>query len=195
MPCRRTLVGPFPCCALCLRVSSDGGARSLARPHARTDDRWRTKSKETGDGAPQWGAVYSTHYVFIRIADVFDPIPALPLSSSAAFIALFFFFFVCFWLQKISAALSGWGRGGCVSVDLHNPVASPVGPVVVRCQLEKKRKGEFLTSWHLGWWSGVGGVGGSRGGRRGSGWWGCLNTQNLCVKREVTSFSVNVAPI
>lgn len=58
------------------------------------------KERETGDGAPQWGAVYSTHYVFIRIADVFDPIPALPLSSSAAFIALFFFFLFVFGSKK-----------------------------------------------------------------------------------------------
>lgn len=35
------------------------------------------------------GALYCTHYVFIPIADVFDPFTALGLSSSAAFIALF----------------------------------------------------------------------------------------------------------
>lgn len=39
-------------------------------------------------------------------------------------------------------------------MDLHNPVASPVGPVVVRCQLEKKKK---VNSSHLGIL--VGGVG------------------------------------
>lgn len=52
-------------------------------------------------------------------------------------------------------------------MDLHNPVASPVGPVVVRCQLEKKKK---VNSSHLGILvGGVGlvgfvGFGGSQGG-------------------------------
>lgn len=85
---------PLPSCLL-------GWWRSLARPPAREDRRpVADKERETGDGAPQWGAVYSTHYVFIRIADVFDPIPALPLSSSAAFIALFFFFLFVFGSKK-----------------------------------------------------------------------------------------------
>lgn len=167
---------PLPSCLLgWWRSLTRPLSRSPARPHARTDDRWRTKSGKM-ETVLHSGALCTVLIMFSFVSPMsLTPSPLCPFQAAPP-LSLYSFLFVCFWLQKISAALSGWGSGGWggwgggrVSVDLHNPVVSPVGPVVVRCQFEEKKKGEFLTSWDLGWWSGVGGVGGSRGGGRGGG--------------------------
>lgn len=68
------------------------------------------------DDDPQWDALYSIHYVFICIRDVFDPFPACLFKTVPSLSPYSFFG------PNISVP-NGGGAEWDISVDLHNLMA------------------------------------------------------------------------